>query len=237
MDFDVLFPNRFMKAGEFNGKDVTFKISSIVTEELEGVKGVQTKGIIQLEGQKKQWVLNKTNGLCLKQLFGRETAEWVGKRVTLFPAEVRDPSTGDTTLAIRVRGSPDMKDAVMEFTTRLGKANKTFKLVRTGPAPRVAATARTPDASAARRSKIWERAKANNISREGFPQWVERQLGSRKAAPTWTAQDCGTLEEALDALEQPPTEGMDPVTGEILGEPPPDVVLPTPDTAAGEGVA
>lgn len=132
MDYDELFPNRFMKAGEFKGKDVTLKISGVQIEELEGDGGKKVKGIISFDRTPKQLVLNKTNGLCLKALFGRRTEDWVGKRVTFYPAQI--DNFGDVDLAIRVRGSPDIAGPVQVEIKLAKKKPKTVTLQKTAGA-------------------------------------------------------------------------------------------------------
>lgn len=102
VDWDELYPGRFIKAGDFKGKNVTLTISRVKVEELIGDKGPQMKGILSFERTDKSMALNKTNGLCLKAMFGREVQKWVGKRVTLFG------STWDGELCIRVYGSPEL---------------------------------------------------------------------------------------------------------------------------------
>jgi hypothetical protein len=105
LDYDLLFPGRFIKAAEFKGKDVLVTISSIDLEDLPQDKGGErVKGIISFAGKKKKLVLNRTNGECFKAMFGRDTGEWVGKRVVLYPAVWN----GDP--CIRVRGSPDIAE-------------------------------------------------------------------------------------------------------------------------------
>lgn len=129
LDFDQLFPNRFLKAGMFAGRDVTLTIKEIAVEELVGDKGSEMKGIIKFAEKPQQLVLNKTNGLCLRAMFGRDTGAWVGKRVTFYPAPI---DFGDAEIAIRVRGSPDLP-ANMEIEIKLArkKARKVVML-RTG---------------------------------------------------------------------------------------------------------
>lgn len=120
VDWDELYPGRFIKAGEFKGKKPTLTISYVKLEELVGDKGPQIKGVIGFEQTKKQWALNKTNGICLKELFGRKVQEWVGKRVTLFAG------TWDGEECIRVWGSPDL-EADKEVTVQLPR-KRPFKL-------------------------------------------------------------------------------------------------------------
>ena len=107
LDYDALFPGRFLKAGDFGGRDVTVTISGIDLEDLPQEKGGdKPKGIISFEGKKKKLVLNRTNGECIKAMFGRDTGEWIGKRITLYPADFQ----GD--LCIRVKGSPDIEKPI-----------------------------------------------------------------------------------------------------------------------------
>lgn len=138
MDFDKLFPNRFLKAGEFQGRDITMTIAAVKLEELEGAKGKETKAIVSFKERPKQLVLNKTNGLSLRAMFGRETDNWVGKRVTFYPAEIKFE---DNDLAIRVRGSPDIA-APVTFELKLArKKPRSVTLQKTGaPPPKPAPT-------------------------------------------------------------------------------------------------
>lgn len=134
MDFDQLYPNRFLKAGEFQGKDVTLKITGVMVEELESEKGKKGKGIVSFERTPKQLVLNRTNGECIKLMFGRNTDDWIGKRVTFFPAQITDSFTGQPTLAIRVRGSPDLA-APKQAAVKIGRKSVNIKVIKTGQRP------------------------------------------------------------------------------------------------------
>lgn len=135
MDFDKLYPHRFLKAGDFGGKDVTLQISGVRLEELDGAKGKETKAVLSFNGTKKELVLNKTNGLCIKAMFGRETDAWLGKRLTFYPAAIQFQ---DSDLAIRVRGSPDLKSNIT-FELRLArKTPKAMTLFKTGGQPAAA---------------------------------------------------------------------------------------------------
>lgn len=103
VDWDQLYPGRFIKAGEFQGKRPVYTIAKVKLHELEGDKGPQVKGVIYFREIEKQWALNKTNGICLKAMFGRNLADWAGKRVQLFAGQW----DGDD--CIRVWGSPDVE--------------------------------------------------------------------------------------------------------------------------------
>lgn len=118
VDFDQLYPGRFLKSGDLLGKKVTVEIADVSIDELEGDKGKRVQGILYLRGKKKQIVLNKTNGLCLKGMFGRKLGDWVGKRIVIFQGTTKFGA--ETVDCIRVWGSPDIaKD--MQVTINLPK--------------------------------------------------------------------------------------------------------------------
>jgi hypothetical protein len=132
-DYDQRFPGRFLKSGEFQGRDATLTIRDIDLEEMEERKGVKTKCILSFRETKKQLVLNRTNGECLKGMFGRATRDWIGKRVTFYPATVE--AFGAPTLAIRVRGSPDIARD-LEVTCKVGRQGDVrVTMKRTGQKP------------------------------------------------------------------------------------------------------
>lgn len=127
LDYDQLFPGRFIKAGDLAGRDVTVTISAIDLEDLPQEKGGdKAKGIISFAKTKKKLVLNRTNGECIKAMFGRDTGEWIGKRITLYPADFN----GD--LCIRIKGSPDI-DAPVTFELKLPRKKPQPKtMLKTG---------------------------------------------------------------------------------------------------------
>lgn len=102
VDWDELYPGRFLKVGEFRGKKPTLTIASVQLDELEGTTGKKIMGVIGFERTSKMLPLNKTNGLCLKAMFGRQVQAWAGKRVTLFAGAWNGED------CIRVWGSPDI---------------------------------------------------------------------------------------------------------------------------------
>jgi hypothetical protein len=130
VDWDELYPGRFMKAGEFKGKKPTLTISRVKIEELIGDKGPQIRGVIFFQETEKQWALNKTNGICLKAMFGRKVQEWIGHRVTLFAG------MWNAEECIRVWGSPELKtdtDVSIQLP-RKRPFNMTLHAVRKGGA-------------------------------------------------------------------------------------------------------
>ena len=113
MHVDLLNPSRFLKAAEFHGEDVTFTIADVELQELEREdNSKERKGLMSFRETPKLLVLNRTNAKCIAAMFGNETDAWRGKRVTFFPAPMKDPFSGEQITAIRVRGSPDITQPV-----------------------------------------------------------------------------------------------------------------------------
>ena len=193
MDFDKLYPNRFLKAGEFGGRDVTLTVTGVKIEELESEKGKKVKGIVSFNGTPKQLVLNRTNGEAIKLMFGRETNDWIGKRVTFFPAQITDSFTGEPGLAIRVRGSPDI-DGPKQVSAKIGRKTVQLKVAKTGPA----APAKAAPKQAAKPPAQAAAPKTPPAEVHNFEPEVDPNTG-----------------EVVPPLgEEPPP--FDPVTGELL---------------------
>lgn len=103
-DWDELYPGRFLKAGLIaEGEKRVLTISIVDTDELEGEKGKRVKGVLSFREEKMQLPLNKTNGICLREMFGRVPWQWEGKRIALFQTEWGGEP------AIRIWGSPDIE--------------------------------------------------------------------------------------------------------------------------------
>jgi len=111
VDWDELYPGRFLKAGELQGRLVTLTITDVDTEELESDSGKKVKGVLSFEETPKQIPLNKTNGICIREMFGRKIPGWIGKRITIFAGEWNGEP------CIRIWGSPDIeKDMQIQVT-------------------------------------------------------------------------------------------------------------------------
>lgn len=119
--FDDLYPSRFIKAGNLDGRKVTLTIKDYDREMLEGEDGAKSKAIISFVETDRQLVACKTNGLCMKRMFGDDLKAWVGKKVILFP------SIWNGEPCIRVWGSPDIAEQ-LTFEVKLPR-RKPFSMI------------------------------------------------------------------------------------------------------------
>ena len=184
-DWDELYPGRFFKAGTLGESKRTLTITAVDLEELEGDQGKKQKGVLSFKEDKQQLPLNKTNGICLREMFGRQVQTWVGKRFTVFVTDWK----GDPT--IRVWGSPDI-EADMEITISLPR-KKPFKMTMHADGK-----ATKPKGEAKARESIG--ARCNELLKQmGFASTPEAlmDIEADMATETFTDHENGLLTRAL----------------------------------------
>lgn len=77
-----LFP--YIQGEMIKGKDVVMTISGVKVEELVNNRGSDKKPVVYFKEKKKGLILNKTNAKAIAALYGAETDDWVGKKITMY---------------------------------------------------------------------------------------------------------------------------------------------------------
>jgi hypothetical protein len=108
MNYEQLFPGRFLKGVDFDNKEYTLTIKSVDKEKIKD----KWKAIISFEKAEREFVCNRTNAEAIALMFGTETDAWCGKRITLHAPVLRNPFTKSKTPQIRVKGSPEITQAM-----------------------------------------------------------------------------------------------------------------------------
>ena len=115
--YSELYPGRFLKSDLLKGHKITLTIADVDVQDLIGETGKPSAKVIVTfnRPQAEAWakipldlVLPKTNGECLRRMFGNRPSDWKGKRITLFPSTTKF-GRADVD-CIRVWGSPDIPD-------------------------------------------------------------------------------------------------------------------------------
>jgi hypothetical protein len=108
-DWDELYPGRFLKAGQLGDRKPTLTIASVDVERMLDDKGQEkVKGVITFKEIAYQLAMNKTNGLVLREVLGRDLGKWIGRRVTLYRGAVESGSQRGEP-AVRVWGFPELE--------------------------------------------------------------------------------------------------------------------------------
>lgn len=100
MKLDQVFPSKYLKASDLQGRDITVRIARIGLEELDDGK----KLVLYFDGAQKGLICNRTNADRIAHYHGNDTDGWLGKEIVLFMGLVN--FQGKTTEAIRVKGLP-----------------------------------------------------------------------------------------------------------------------------------
>jgi hypothetical protein len=96
---DQIFPSRWIKSSDIGSNP---KIATISKIEFELVgQDQEKKAVVSFQNTTKRLILNKTNAQILANLYGKEVMSWVGKRITLYCAEVQ--YRGTPCLAVRIK--------------------------------------------------------------------------------------------------------------------------------------
>lgn len=145
MDVMLGFLGEFISAAELAGKPpVTLTVNKVTLEKVESMKATDDEGggklkdkVVVYFAESKSgrgWLLNRTNAEALKELWGRETDNWLGHKVTLHAVNVRVGKKMEP--GIRVKGSPELTEA-RQFELKLPRKKPILTtLLPTGkPAP------------------------------------------------------------------------------------------------------
>lgn len=101
-DVRSMFDKEYLYAFDLDGRDVTVEIASVSKGEVTGTGGKKAKKpVVRFKGKEKALALNITNVRTIGGIYGFKAADWIGKKVTLFPTTT---NFGGTTVdCIRVR--------------------------------------------------------------------------------------------------------------------------------------
>lgn len=74
MDINGVFPSKYLKAADLQGKDVTLTIEEVSVEDVGGQGDASdSKPVLFFQGKEKGLVLNKTNANTISGMYGPET--------------------------------------------------------------------------------------------------------------------------------------------------------------------
>lgn len=84
IDINNVFPSKYLKASDLQGRTVKVNIDTIAVEEI----GKDRKPVLMFSGKQKGLVLNKSNAQIIASVYSPETNGWIGKDIELRPDKV-----------------------------------------------------------------------------------------------------------------------------------------------------
>ena len=100
--YRLMYPSEYLNAADLLGKDVPATIESIKVEDVPGADGTKKpKPVVMFKGTKKRFPLPKCCANTIAAKYGTDTADWIGKKVTLFPTTCM--AFGQTVECVRVK--------------------------------------------------------------------------------------------------------------------------------------
>ena len=131
MDIGKVFPSRYLKVADLNGREVAVVIKDVKLESVG--KGQEAKPVAFFRGTDKGLVLNVTNSKRIASIAGtQETDAWVGTRIVLYGTETE--FQGDTVECIRVR-VPKLEKPAAPVKKQRAKAKSVEELDTPIPPP------------------------------------------------------------------------------------------------------
>ena len=101
-DWRSMFDRDYVGSWDLGGKEHVVTISRVQAAELMAQGGRKSKKpVIWFEGREKGLACNKTNAKAIAGMYGNDTREWIGKRITIYPTTTHFGS--ETVDCIRVR--------------------------------------------------------------------------------------------------------------------------------------
>jgi hypothetical protein len=101
MNIEELYPSKYLRASDLNGRPKRVTIGELHHESISGT----VKNVLTFTSGAKSLILNKTNARAIAKILGdAESENWTGHDVVLFPTQVE---FGNKFVdAIRVRAAP-----------------------------------------------------------------------------------------------------------------------------------
>jgi hypothetical protein len=124
MKISQLFPSKYVKAADLNGKTVTLTIAKLVVEELGHGAEKERKPVLYFQKATKGLVLNRTNAMTIAALYGDESDDWEGKRISIYPTRIRAFGAMQDTIRVReeIPALPKPQIAVVEEAAEIDDA-------------------------------------------------------------------------------------------------------------------
>lgn len=97
-----MFPSKYISPADLNGRAFTLTIRRMTNESMRQQDGTNAKKYVLWFGEaNKGLVLNRTNAYIIAGMYGDDTDNWIGKRITIYATQARVYGELKDTLRVR----------------------------------------------------------------------------------------------------------------------------------------
>ena len=106
MKFGDMFQSNYFRLDDFDSAGRAFTITRVFQDELG--ENRERKNIVAFSECEQKLVLSKGRGMSLVELFGDESDNWVGKRITVYRGKAKSGKGTVDALCIREASDDDL---------------------------------------------------------------------------------------------------------------------------------
>jgi len=102
MHYKAMFDNEYVGAWDLPaGRDAVVTIAKVEAKIIKSQRDPVKKPVVYFQGKERPMIFNKTNSKAVAKLYGTDTADWIGKRISLYATTTS--AGGEEVECIRVR--------------------------------------------------------------------------------------------------------------------------------------
>jgi hypothetical protein len=120
-----MYDSKWLRCADLEGEDRVMTIEKVKAGTVGQGEDAEAKPIIWFVGVRTPFAANKTNGKTISNLYGRDTENWVGKSVTLFPTTTE--YGGEMVECIRIRPEVPGRKAAKSHTLPIATGKKAVR--------------------------------------------------------------------------------------------------------------
>jgi hypothetical protein len=124
-DYATMFDSKWLNVGDLDDAERAVTIARVEPGMVGEGPDAERKPILWFEGEAKPFAANVTNAKTIANLYGRDTENWVGKAITLYPTTTE--YKGETVPCVRIRPAVPGRKAAKSHTLPIGQGKKAVR--------------------------------------------------------------------------------------------------------------
>lgn len=124
-DYATMFDSKWLSVGDLDSAPRVVVIDKVEPGLVGEGPDAERKPILWFEGESKPFAANVTNAKVIANLYGRDTDNWLGKAITLYPTTTE--YKGETVPCIRIKPEIPGRKAAKSHTLPIATGKKAVR--------------------------------------------------------------------------------------------------------------